>query len=188
MGCFWGSQELYWQQPGSVISTAVGYMGGFTPNPTYEEVCSGRTGHTETVLVAYDPAVTPRPSRFSTRSGRTMTRPRTSARATTSAPQYRSAIYSTTPEQGAAAATRDTITGGVARQRIWRHHHRDRVRPTKPAPFYYAEDYHQQYLAKNPDGYCNHGPNGLSCPVGIVRQDQLPSQESVLRVNDPSGS
>jgi peptide-methionine (S)-S-oxide reductase len=175
MGCFWGAERIFWQQPG-VISTAVGYLGGFTPNPTYEEVCTGRTGQTETVLVAYDPAKTDAEHLLKAfwenhdptqgdRQGNDI------------GTQYRSSIYWTTPEQKAAAeATRDAFA------EVLRAH--GYGPPTteiaEAGPFYYAEDYHQQYLHKNPGGYCNHGPNGMTCPVGIVRQDQLPSQASVL--------
>ncbi len=182
MGCFWGSERIFWQQDG-VVATAAGYVGGFTPNPTYEEVCTGRTGHTEGVLIAYDTARASaerllkafwenHDSTTANRQGNDL------------GTQYRSAIYWTTPEQEAAVrATRDAF------QQVLTQHGRGEIttelRPFDEAgPFYYAEDYHQQYLYKNPAGYCNHGPNGLTCPVGIVPQDQLPSQESVLRDAD----
>jgi len=179
MGCFWGTERIFWRLPG-VVATAAGYMGGYTPNPTYEEVCTGRTGHTEAVLVAYDPTKTSaelllkafwenHDSTTANRQGNDV------------GTQYRSAIYWTTPEQHqAAVATRDAFQqvlsdngfGEISTE----------IRPASEAgPFYYAEDYHQQYLHKNPGGYCNHGPNGMTCPVGLLRQDQLPSQESVLR-------
>jgi peptide-methionine (S)-S-oxide reductase len=178
MGCFWGAERLFWTLPG-VLTTAAGYMGGQTPNPTYDEVCSGRTGHAEAVLIAYD---------------RTRTDPETLLRTfwenhdpTTldrqgndRGTQYRSAIYWTTPEQEAAArATHDAFQEVLAD-----HGHGDITTEFAPAAeageFYYAERYHQQYLHKNPMGYCNHGPNGMTCPVGLLRQDEVPSQESVL--------
>ncbi|TWP36208.1 peptide-methionine (S)-S-oxide reductase MsrA [Leekyejoonella antrihumi] len=181
MGCFWGTERIFWKQPG-VVTTAAGYVGGFTPNPTYEEVCSGRTGHTEGVLVAYDPSKTSaelllkefwenHDSTTRNRQGNDM------------GTQYRSAIYWTTPEQEqAATATRDAFQEVLANNGLGRIS--TEIRSADEAGrFYYAEDYHQQYLHKNPGGYCNHGPNGMTCPVGIVRQDQLPSQESVLRDN-----
>jgi peptide-methionine (S)-S-oxide reductase len=163
MGCFWGSEELYWQQPG-VLSTAVGYMGGFTPNPTYEEVCSGRTGHTETVLVAYDPAVT---------SAETLLVPFWENHDPTQGmrqgndvgSQYRSAIYWTTPGQQEAAtrgekayqAELDSLNIGAITTEI--------AAAADAGPFYYAEDYHQQYLAKNPHGYRCHANTGVAFPV-----------------------
>lgn len=178
MGCFWGTERIFWRQPG-VITTAAGYQGGLTPNPTYDEVCTGRTGHAEAVMVVYD---------------RTETDPETLLKAfwenhdpTTAdrqgndrGSQYRSAIYWTTQEQQEAAlATHDAF-----QQVLTDHGHGQITTELAPASeageFYYAERLHQQYLHKNPNGYCNHGPNGLTCPVGIVRQDELPSQESVL--------
>ena len=177
MGCFWGAERIFWQLPG-VVTTAAGYQGGSTPNPTYREVCSGRTGHTEAVLVAYD---------------RRRTDPETLLRAfwenhdpTTAnrqgndiGTQYRSAIYWTTEEQERAAlATRDAFAEVLAAAG-----HGPIVTELRPAseagPFYYAEDYHQQYLHKNPGGYCNHGPNGYTCPVGLLAQDEVPAQTSV---------
>jgi peptide-methionine (S)-S-oxide reductase len=154
-------------------------MGGLTPNATYQEVCSGRTGHTEAVLVAYDPAVTSAETLLAAfwenhdptqgfRQGNDV------------GSQYRSAIYWTTPEQEQAArATR------AAFQDVLHAHGFGEIttelRPAQEAgEFYYAEDYHQQYLHKNPGGYCNHGPNGMTCPVGLVPQNELPSQTSVL--------
>ncbi len=162
MGCFWGAERKFWQTAG-VYSTAVGYAGGFTPNPTYEEVCSGRTGHTEVVLVVFDPARSPTRS-CSRSSGRATTRPRACARATTSAPSTaRRSTTTATAQQAAAEASRgayqkalDAAGYGAITTEIGR-------RPT----FYYAEDYHQQYLHKNPGGYCGIGGTGVSCPIGL---------------------
>ena len=166
MGCFWGVERIFWRQPG-VINTAVGYMGGYTPNPTYEETCTGRTGHTEAVQVVYDPAKVSYADLLKVfwenhdptqgmRQGNDV------------GTQYRSAIYTTTDAQLAeAAASRDAFQPAVSAARLG-----EITTEIKPAgPFYYAEDYHQQYLSdsKNPYGYCNHGPNGLSCPVGVAR-------------------
>jgi peptide-methionine (S)-S-oxide reductase len=161
LGCFWGAERVFWELEG-VYTTAVGYAGGETPNPTYEEVCSARTGHTEVVLVVFDPAVVSYEQILKTfweahdptqgmRQGNDV------------GTQYRSAIYTTTPEQAAVAAAsrdryqaaltaagRDTITTEIA----------------ESGPFFYAEDYHQQYLAKNPMGYCGIGGTGVACPVG----------------------
>ena len=162
MGCFWGAERTFYLTPG-VYTTAVGYQGGFTPNPTYEEVCSGRTGHAESGLVVFDPSVLSYAELLSVffeshdptqgyRQGNDV------------GTQYRSAIYTTSDEQlmlAHAAATAfgeqlalkgfDPVTTEIA-----------------PAgPFYYAEDYHQQYLSKNPNGYCGIGGTGVSCPVGL---------------------
>ncbi|HEX6870007.1 MAG TPA: peptide-methionine (S)-S-oxide reductase MsrA [Micromonosporaceae bacterium] len=166
MGCFWGAERLFWRVPG-VYSTAVGYQGGFTPNPTYAETCSGRTGHTEAVQVVYDPAKVSYEDLLKVfwenhdptqgmRQGNDM------------GTQYRSAIYTTSDAQLAAAkASRDGFAPVVKAAGL-----PEITTEIAPAgPFYYAEDYHQQYLsdAKNPYGYCNHGPNGLTCPVGVAR-------------------
>ncbi|GAA1175648.1 peptide-methionine (S)-S-oxide reductase MsrA [Ornithinimicrobium humiphilum] len=178
MGCFWGAERIFWQLPG-VVTTAAGYMGGQTPNPTYEETCTGRTGHAEAVLVAYDPArTTPElllKAFWENHDPTTLNR-----QGNDIGTQYRSAIYWTTPGQEAAArATRDAFE-----KLIMADGHGPVVTELRSAedagPFYYAEDYHQQYLHKNPGGYCNHGPNGYTCPVGLVRQDQLPAQSDVL--------
>ncbi|MFV0460845.1 MAG: peptide-methionine (S)-S-oxide reductase MsrA [Actinomycetales bacterium] len=164
MGCFWGAERMFWQQDG-VITTAAGYMGGTTPNPTYEETCTGLTGHTESVLIAYDP------ERVSAEAllkvfweNHDPTTP--NRQGNDIGTQYRSAVYWTTPEQGEAVrATRDAFAAELER-----HHLPPVSSELKPAdeagPFYYAEAYHQQYLHKNPGGYCNHGPNGLVCQVG----------------------
>jgi peptide-methionine (S)-S-oxide reductase len=166
MGCFWGAERLFWRLPG-VYSTAVGYAGGITPNPTYEEVCSGRTGHTEAVLVVYDPKEVTYDQLLKVfwenhdptqgmRQGNDV------------GTQYRSTIYTTTDEQYARALESRELFQEVTRAGGFG----DITTEIAPAgDFYYAEDYHQQYLsdAKNPNGYCNHGPNGLSCPIGVAR-------------------
>jgi len=166
MGCFWGAEKMFWKVPG-VYSTAVGYQGGFTRNPTYEETCSGHTGHTEAVQVVYDPTKVSYEDLLKVfwenhnptqgmRQGNDV------------GTQYRSTIYTTTDEQLASAkasaqAFQPAVTaagmGAITTE----------IAPA--GPFYYAEDYHQQYLSsqKNPYGYCNHGPNGLTCPVGVAR-------------------
>jgi peptide-methionine (S)-S-oxide reductase len=163
MGCFWGAERVFWQAPG-VYTTAVGYAGGFTPNPTYEEVCSGRTGHTEAVLVVFDPAVTSYDEMLrlfwenhdptqGMRQGNDM------------GTQYRSAIYSTGEEQHAAAEASRSLYA----QRLREAGHSEITTEIEPAgPFYYAEDYHQQYLHKNPAGYCGLGGTGVSCPAPIA--------------------
>ena len=162
MGCFWGAERFFYQTPG-VYTTAVGYQGGFTPNPTYEEVCSGRTGHTEAVLVVFDPGVLSYSELLSIffenhdptqgyRQGNDI------------GTQYRSAIYTTSERQeqlahGAAAAFGEQLAlrgfGPVTTE----------ICPA--GPFYFAEEYHQQYLFKNPNGYCGIGGTGVSCPVGL---------------------
>jgi peptide-methionine (S)-S-oxide reductase len=162
MGCFWGSEELYWQLPG-VYSTAVGYAGGYTPNPTYEETCSGRTGHTEVVLVAYDPAQVSyeqllkvfwenHDPTLGMRQGNDI------------GSQYRSAIYTTTDEQAAAAkASVDRYQEALDA----RNHGQitTEIKSAGEAGFYYAEGYHQQYLAKNPNGYRCHAKSGIDYPI-----------------------
>jgi peptide-methionine (S)-S-oxide reductase len=168
MGCFWGAERLFWRLPG-VYSTAAGYAGGITPNPTYEEVCSGRTGHTEAVLVVYDPKEVTYDQLLKVfwenhdptqgmRQGNDI------------GTQYRSAIYTTTDEQYARALESRELFQGVTRSAGYGD---VTTEIAKAGDFYYAEDYHQQYLsdAKNPNGYCNHGPNGLSCPIGVARSE-----------------
>jgi peptide-methionine (S)-S-oxide reductase len=162
MGCFWGAERLFWQAPG-VHTTAAGYAGGHTRNPTYEEVCSGRTGHAEAVLVVFDPAQT---------SYEEMLRifweghdPTEGMRQGNDVgTQYRSAIYWTTEEQRAAAeASRARF-----QEELTRAGYGTITTELAPAgPFYYAEDYHQQYLARNPNGYCGLGGTGVTCPVGV---------------------
>jgi len=162
MGCFWGAERMFWEAPG-VYSTAVGYAGGYTPNPTYREVCTGMTGHTEAVLVVFDPRQTSYDAMLKTfwenhdptqgmRQGNDV------------GTQYRSAIYTYSPEQRRAAdASRDAY-----QQRLQAAGYGPITTEIADAPpFYYAEDYHQQYLAKNPDGYCGIGGTGVTCPVGV---------------------
>ncbi|AVT38915.1 peptide-methionine (S)-S-oxide reductase MsrA [Plantactinospora sp. BB1] len=166
MGCFWGAERLFWTLPG-VISTSAGYAGGYTKNPTYEEVCSGRTAHAEVVQVVYDPSKIGYEDLLKVfwenhdptqgmRQGNDV------------GTQYRSAIYTTTEEQAAVArASRDAFAPIVAGAG----HGEITTEIAELGDYYYAEDYHQQYLAptKNPGGYCNHGPNGLTCPVGVAK-------------------
>ncbi len=163
MGCFWGAERVFWEAPG-VYTTAVGYAGGFTPNPTYEEVCSGSTGHTEAVLVVFDPALTSyeeilrlfwenhNPTQGMRQGNDVGT-------------QYRSAIFYADPgQQAVAERTRDAYAAMLRAAG-----HGEITTQIAPAgPFYYAEEYHQQYLAKNPNGYCGLGGTGVSCPVGIA--------------------
>ncbi len=152
MGCFWGTERLFWQLPG-VYTTAVGYQGGLSENPTYEQVCTGRTGHTETALVVYDPKVVSLDvllKSFWEEHDPTQGNRQGNDVGT----QYRSVIYWTTPEQrDIAVASRDAYEralSGAGYGQIT-------TEILEADPFYYAEEYHQQYLAKNPNGYCNHG-------------------------------
>jgi peptide-methionine (S)-S-oxide reductase len=161
LGCFWGAEEVYWQVPG-VWSTSVGYAGGITPNPTYEEVCTGRTGHTEAVRVVYDPARVSYADLVKVffevhdptqgmRQGNDV------------GTQYRSAIYFTTPEQEQTARELTKIYGEeLHRQRIG--DITTEIRPASEISYYYAEDHHQQYLAKNPFGYRCHANTGIRFP------------------------
>jgi peptide-methionine (S)-S-oxide reductase len=162
MGCFWGAERGFWQAPG-VYTTAVGYAGGSTPNPTYEEVCSGRTGHNEVVLVAY------RPEEISYDEllrifweGHDPTQGMRQGNDVGT--QYRSGIYATSDAQRQAAeASRERF-----QERLGTAGYGDITTEIVDAPeFFYAEDYHQQYLAKNPNGYCGIGGTGVSCPVGL---------------------
>jgi len=166
MGCFWGAEKIFWKIPG-VYSTSVGYAGGHTPNPTYEETCSGLTGHTEAVQVVYDPAKVSYETLLKAfwenhdptqgmRQGNDV------------GTQYRSAIYPTTDEQlKVAEASREAFAPVVRAAGLGE----ITTEIAKAGPYYYAEDYHQQYLsdAKNPYGYCNHGPNGMTCPIGVAK-------------------
>jgi peptide-methionine (S)-S-oxide reductase len=177
MGCFWGAERIFWRLPG-VVTTAAGYMGGSTHNATYEEVCSGRTGHAEAVLIAYDASLTS-PELLLKAFWENHDPTQGFRQGNDLGTQYRSAIYFWTPGQEAAArATRgafQTVLNGNGFGKIT-----TEIRPADDGgPFYYAEGYHQQYLYKNPGGYCNHGPNGMTCPVGLVPQDQVPAQTDV---------
>jgi peptide-methionine (S)-S-oxide reductase len=168
MGCFWGAERIFWQLPG-VYSTSVGYAGGFTKNPTYEETCSGSTGHTEAVQVVYDPSKIAYADLLKAfwenhdptqgmRQGNDV------------GSQYRSAIYTTTDAQLATArATREAFAPVV--RAAGRGEITTEIRPL--GTYYLAENYHQQYLSsdKNPNGYCNHGPNGMTCPIGVAKSD-----------------
>jgi peptide-methionine (S)-S-oxide reductase len=162
MGCFWGAERVFWQAPG-VFTTAVGYAGGYTPNPTYEEVCSGRTGHAEVVLVVFDPAKTSYVEMLrlfweshdptqGMRQGNDM------------GTQYRSAILwcdegGRVAAESSRAAYQDRLQAAGYSEIT--------TEIAQAGPFYYAEDYHQQYLHKNPAGYCGLGGTGVSCPVGV---------------------
>ncbi len=162
LGCFWGAERKFWQVPG-VYSTSVGYAGGHTPNPTYEEVCSGRTGHTEVVRVVFDPRKTSFEALLKvfwenhdpTQGMR---------QGNDSGTQYRSAIYWTTDEQRRQVeASREAFQKGLTQAGYG-----PITTEVRQAPeYFYAEDYHQQYLAKNPNGYCGLGGTGVSCPVGV---------------------
>jgi peptide-methionine (S)-S-oxide reductase len=161
LGCFWGAERMFWQAPG-VFTTAVGYAGGFTPNPTYEEVCSGRTGHTEVVLAVFDTAETSYEEMLRVFwEGHDPTQGMRQGNDVGT--QYRSAIYWTTDAQrDAALASRD-----VFQQELRSAGYGEITTEIAPAgTFYYAEPYHQQYLAANPNGYCGLGGTGVSCPVG----------------------
>jgi peptide-methionine (S)-S-oxide reductase len=166
MGCFWGAERKLWELGDGIVTTAVGYAGGFTPNPTYEEVCSGRTGHTEVVLVAYDPERITYERLLQTfweqhdptqgmRQGNDV------------GTQYRSAIYVDGPDQrDAAEASRKAYGERLAEQGFG--DITTEVGDAAEAPFFYAEPYHQQYLSKNPTGYCGIGGTGVTCPVGLA--------------------
>jgi peptide-methionine (S)-S-oxide reductase len=165
MGCFWGAERVFWQAPG-VYTTAVGYAGGYTPNATYEEVCSGRTGHTEVVLVVFDPEKISREEILKLfwenhdptqgmRQGNDV------------GTQYRSAIYVTSPEQRAAA---EATRAAFAERLRAAGYGEVSTEIADLGEFNYAEDYHQQYLAKVPNGYCGLGGTGVSCPIGLNAQ------------------
>jgi peptide-methionine (S)-S-oxide reductase len=162
LGCFWGAERKFWQTSG-VWTTAVGYAGGITPNPTYEEVCSGMTGHTEVVRVIFDPKLESYEHLLKVffenhdptqgmRQGNDI------------GTQYRSAIYATNPEQKAAAVrARDAYQAALAKAGMGA----ITTEIEDAQLFFYAEDYHQQYLSKNPGGYCGIGGTGVSCPIGV---------------------
>jgi peptide-methionine (S)-S-oxide reductase len=167
MGCFWGAEKVFWEAPG-VYTTAVGYAGGLTANPSYEEVCSGRTGHTEAVLVVFDPTKTSYEeilrlfweSHDPTQGMR---------QGNDIGTQYRSAVLWTTEQQHAVAeASRDAYSARLRAEG----YPEITTEIEQAGPFYYAEDYHQQYLHKNPFGYCGLGGTGVSCPVGVAAAEQ----------------
>jgi peptide-methionine (S)-S-oxide reductase len=163
LGCFWGAERIFWELGEGIHTTAAGYAGGITPNPTYEETCSGRTGHTEVVLVVFDPKKIPFETLLRTfweahdptqgmRQGNDV------------GTQYRSALYTTTEAQREAAmASRDRYNDALLKAG------RGEITTelAEAGPFFYAEEYHQQYLAKNPNGYCGIGGTGVSCPIGL---------------------
>ena len=162
LGCFWGAERKFWELGDGIHVTAVGYAGGHTPNPTYQEACSGRTGHNEVVLVAYDPAKISYERLLKTfweshdptqgmRQGNDV------------GTQYRSGIYATTPAQRAAAEASKAMYDSALKKRGFGPVTTEIL---DAPPFYYAEDYHQQYLAQNPFGYCGLGGTGVSCPIG----------------------
>jgi peptide-methionine (S)-S-oxide reductase len=162
MGCFWGVERMFWQMPGIWV-TAAGYAGGFTPNPTYREVCSGQTGHNEVVLVVWQPGETSYDALLKTFwEGHDPTQGMRQGNDVGT--QYRSGIYCYDAEQKAAAvASRDAFA-----PRLEQAGYGAITTEIVDAPeFYYAEDYHQQYLAKNPGGYCGLGGTGVSCPIGV---------------------
>jgi peptide-methionine (S)-S-oxide reductase len=166
MGCFWGAERIFWQAPG-VYTTAVGYAGGYTPNPTYEEVCSGRTGHAEVVLVVFDPTATSYEEMLKLFwEGHDPTQQmRQGADVGT---QYRSAIvWQSETQRAQAEASKETyqrMLSAAGHGEITT----ELIEGPPAHPFYYAEAYHQQYLAKNPGGYCGLGGTGISCPVGLA--------------------
>ena len=163
LGCFWGAERIFWKVPG-VYATAVGYAGGPTPNPTYQEVCSGRTGHTEVVLVAFDPKKVSYAQLlkvFWESHDPTQGMRQGNDRGT----QYRSAIYTYGDAQAAEAAASKTAYEAALKKAG---HDTITTEIGAAPPFYYAEDHHQQYLHKNPGGYCGIGGTGVSCPVGLA--------------------
>jgi peptide-methionine (S)-S-oxide reductase len=163
LGCFWGAERIFWEAPG-VYTTAVGYAGGYTPNPTYSEVCSGRTGHTEAVLVVFDPAKTSYEELLRLFwEGHDPTQGMRQGNDVGS--QYRSAVlYTSEAQRETAERSRE-----MYEQRLSGSGYGSITTEIAPlGDFYYAEDYHQQYLAKNPNGYCGLGGTGVSCPVGIA--------------------
>ena len=164
LGCFWGAERIFWELPG-VYTTAVGYSGGFTPNPTYQEVCSGSTGHAEVVLVAFDRAkISYEELLRHFWEGHDPTQGMRQGNDVGT--QYRSAIYwSDEAQRAAAEASRDMYAAQLKASGYGE----ITTEIAKAGPFYYAEDYHQQYLQKNPGGYCGLGGTGVSCPVGLAR-------------------
>jgi peptide-methionine (S)-S-oxide reductase len=163
MGCFWGAEKIFWQAPG-VYTTAVGYAGGYTPNPSYEEVCSGRTGHAEVVLVVFHSDATSYEEMLRLFwEGHDPTQGMRQGNDVGS--QYRSAVYWTTDVQREVAETLRTRYEAALADAG---HGRITSELAEAGPFYYAEPYHQQYLARNPGGYCGIGGTGVACPVGLT--------------------
>jgi peptide-methionine (S)-S-oxide reductase len=163
LGCFWGAERKFWELGNGVWVTAVGYAGGLTPNPTYEEVCSGRTGHNEVVLVVYDPKVISYEALLKT-FWESHDPTQGMRQGNDAGTQYRSGIYVTSPEQRLAAEASKAAYQKV----LSANGYGPITTEIVDAPeFYFAEDYHQQYLAKVPHGYCGLGGTGLSCPVGV---------------------
>jgi len=163
MGCFWGAERLFWKLP-DVYTTAVGYAGGSTPNPTYEEACSGLTGHTEAVLVVFDPSLVSYDELLKVFwEGHDPTQGMRQGNDVGT--QYRSAAYWTTEAQrDAVLASRDLYQQALSRSQ----HGQITTEIAEAGPFYYAENYHQQYLARNPNGYCGIGGTGVACPIGLT--------------------
>jgi peptide-methionine (S)-S-oxide reductase len=164
MGCFWGAERAFWQLPG-VVTTAVGYQGGYTPNPTYEETCTGATGHAETVLIAYDPsriAGEQLLQMFWENHDPTQGFRQGNDRGT----QYRSAVYWTTPRQRAVYETTRAAYGKILHDNGFGDITTEGRSVDEAGPFYYAEAHHQQYLYKVPNGYCPDHGTGVSCPIG----------------------
>ena len=163
LGCFWGAERKFWQVPG-VYATAVGYAAGVTPNPTYQEVCSGMTGHNEAVLVVFDPRKVSYEALLKT-FWESHDPTQGMCQGNDVGTQYRSGIYVTSPEQRRIAEkTRQTYQKSLDKAG----HGTITTEILEAPPFYYAEDYHQQYLAKNPNGYCGLSGTGVSCPVGVT--------------------
>ncbi|MDB5572235.1 MAG: peptide-methionine (S)-S-oxide reductase MsrA [Hyphomicrobiales bacterium] len=164
LGCFWGAERKFWELGEGVHVTAVGYGAGFTPNPTYEEVCSGRTGHNEVVLVAFRPEIMSYESLLKT-FWESHDPTQGMAQGNDVGTQYRSGVYVTSEAQRAAAlASRDRFQAALSAKGYGA----ITTEIRDAGPFYYAEGYHQQYLAKNPNGYCGLGGTGVSCPVGVA--------------------
>ena len=162
LGCFWGAERKFWQLPG-VFTTAVGYAAGHTPNPTYKEVCSGQTGHNEVVLVAFDPTKI-RYEDLLTTFWESHNPTQGMRQGNDAGTQYRSGIYTHGDAQKKAAeASRDAYQKAITAAG----HGAITTEILEAPEFYHAEDYHQQYLAKNPDGYCGLGGTGVSCPIGV---------------------
>jgi peptide-methionine (S)-S-oxide reductase len=163
MGCFWGAERKFWEAGEGILVTAVGYAGGFSPNPTYEETCSGRTGHTEAVLVVFDPQKISY-ERLLQIFWESHDPTQGMRQGADIGSQYRSAIYATTSAQLAAARESAAAYGKALKAKGLG---AITTEIAEAGPFYFAEGYHQQYLAKNPGGYCGLGGTGVSCPIGV---------------------